>query len=70
MWKLLAMTGVLLIGVALFYFLKLASYLLNSYEFTDYGYGILTGKILILISGIILLYLGFNIKKKQKSQKH
>ena len=66
MWKLLILTGVVLTGVALFYFLKLAIYLLNSYEFTDYGYGVLTGKIGLLIVGLILLYLGFKMKKKQK----
>ena len=66
MWKLLILTGVLITGVALFYFFKLATYLLNSYEFTDYGYGVLTGKIGLLIVGVTLLYFGFKMKKKQK----
>jgi len=67
MWKFLILTGIILIAIALFYFFQLAYYLSNSFDFTNYGYGILTGKVLILIAGIIFLYLGVKIKKKQKS---
>ena len=64
MRKLLTIAGVLLIAIALFYFFRLVYYLLNSFEFTNFGYGILTGKILLLLIGIVVLYLGIKMKKK------
>lgn len=67
MRKLLIIAGILLITISSFYFLRLVYYLLNSYEFTNYGYGILTGKILILVTGVVFLYLGIRMKKKQKN---
>ncbi len=59
--------GVVLIILALFYLLRLAYYLYHSFEFTDYGYGILSGKLLILASGVLLVYFGIKAKKKQRS---
>ena len=70
MRTLIIIVGVLLIAVALFYFLRLAYYLINSFEFTDYGYGVLTGKILLLIIGVVILYIGIKMKKKQKAHKN
>lgn len=67
MKKLLIIAGVILIAVALFYFFRLAYYLLCSFEFTNYGYGILTGKILLLIVGIVFLFSGIKMKKKPQS---
>ena len=66
MWKVLVIAGIFFIALALFYFIKLAYYLINSYEFTDYGYGVLTGKAIFLIIGTLLLWFGFKMKKTQK----
>jgi len=65
MRKLLIVAGILLIILALYYFFRLTYYLLNSFEFTNYGYGILIGKILLFIIGVVLLYSGIKMKKKQ-----
>lgn len=62
---LLITLGVVLISNALIYFIKLPSLLSKSYEFTDFGYGILAGKFILLLLGITLFVLG--IKKKKKS---
>lgn len=70
MRTLIIIVGVLLIALAFFYFLRLAYYLINSFEFTDYGYGVLTGKILLLIIGVVILYIGIKMKKKQKAHKN
>jgi len=64
MWKLLMLFGVILVTIGLFYFLQLAYYLFNSFEFTNYGFGVLSGKILILTIGVIFLYFGIKIKNK------
>ena len=64
--RLLMIAGVLLVTVSFYYLIRLAFLLLSSYEFTDYGYGILTGKILLFVVGVSLLYFGISIKKKQK----
>ncbi len=64
MWKLLILFGVILVTIALFYFLQLAYYLLNSFEFTNYGFGVLSGNILLLTIGVIFLYFGIKIKNK------
>ncbi len=59
----LLIIGILLILISLFYFSKLIYYIIHSYELTNFGYGILVGKIIILIVGISLIY--FGIKKKK-----
>jgi hypothetical protein len=65
MKTLLIVVGALLIITSLYYFARLIFLLLNSYEFTDYGFGILAGRFILLALGILLLYLG--IKRKSKT---
>jgi len=67
MKNLLIIIGAILLTIALFYFFRLTYYLINSFEFTNYGYGVLTGKILILIIGVVFMYLGIKMKKNKKS---
>ncbi len=63
MKKFLTITGIILIAISLYYFIRLANLLLNSYELTGYGYGLLAGKVIILLAGILLLYFGIKMKK-------
>jgi len=62
--KILLIIGIILTLISLFYFIKLIYFIMNSYEFTNYGYGILIGKFIILLIGILFIYLG---TKKRKS---
>ena len=68
MRNLMIIGGVFLIILALFYLLRLSYYLYQSFEFTEYGYGILSGKLLILASGVLLVYFGIKAKKKEGSR--
>jgi hypothetical protein len=56
--------GILIITLSSVYFFKLAYLLYNSYEFTDFAYGILAGRIIVLAAGILLLYFGIKMKKR------
>ena len=67
MWKFLIIAGVFFAAMALFYFLRLAYYLLNSFEFTNYGYGVLTGNVILLIAGVLFVYFGIKMKKNKKT---
>jgi len=64
MSKLLIALGVILITIAVFYFIQLAYNYLNYFEFTNYDYGVLTGKILIFLIGLLAFYFGIKTKKK------
>lgn len=59
--------GIGLIAYALLYFIKLVDLLMNSHEFTNYGLGVLAGKIILLVLGIFLMFLGIK-KLRQKNQ--
>ncbi len=67
MWKFLIIAGVIFATMAVFYFLRLAYYLLNSFEFTNYGFGVLTGKIILLITGVVMVYFGIKMNKNKKT---
>ena len=68
MKKVLLVLGFTLVIISIYYLFNLIIYLQKSYDITNYGYGILTGKIILLIIGIFLIYFGFkNGKKKTKS---
>jgi uncharacterized protein YggT (Ycf19 family) len=64
MSKALIALGIILIAIGLFYFIELAYNHLNSFEFTNYDYGVLTGKVLIFTAGLLTLYFGIKRKKK------
>ncbi len=66
MWKFLILAGVFFTAIPVFYFLRLAYYLLNSFEFTNYGYGILTGNLILLITGVLFLHFGIKLKRNKK----
>jgi hypothetical protein len=61
----LIVVGAIIILISLPYFFRIV-YLLfyNTYEFTNFGYGILAGRIIMLIAGFLLLYLGVKYKKR------
>ena len=62
----LILLGIGLIAHALLYFIKLFDLVMNSHEFTNYGLGILAGKLILLVIGIFLMSLGIK-KFKNKS---
>jgi len=61
--KILLIIGIILTLISLFYFIRLVYFLINSYVFTNYGYGILFGKFIILLIGILFIYLGTKKRK-------
>ena len=56
-------SGVVLTLISLVYFFRLIFYIGNSYQITDFGYGILVGKTIFMIVGILLIYFGIRKKK-------
>ncbi len=64
MRKMLIFIWFTLIAIALLYYLQLAYYLLYSYKLTNYGFGLLIGKILILVFGVMILNSFIKIKKE------
>lgn len=67
--KFLITVGALLLVIALYYFIMLIYYLSNSYGFSEYGLGILVGKTLIFLTGIVFVYIGWKQNKKRKFHK-
>lgn len=61
--------GTYLIINALVYFIKLSELLSNSYEFTNYGFGILVGKLIFLFMGITLMFFGIKRIRAKKGIK-
>lgn len=61
--------GTYLIINALVYFIKLSELLSNSYEFTNYGFGILAGKLIFLFMGITLMFFGIKRIRAKKGIK-
>jgi hypothetical protein len=55
--------GFILVAIGVVYFVELAKLLQESYEFTNYGLGILAGKTILLLLGIFLVIWG--IKKSK-----
>ena len=55
--------GIIFTAISLIYFFRLLFYIAYSYQLTDFGYGVLVGKSIFLIAGILLIY--FGIKKKK-----
>ncbi|MGB0391655.1 MAG: hypothetical protein ACPGD5_08805 [Salibacteraceae bacterium] len=56
----LIVIGVLLFVTSGIYFFKLIGLLNESYEFTNYGLGILLGKSILLVFGVFLIAKGIN----------
>lgn len=70
MWKLLIILGIFFTAIAIFYFVNFGYYFFNSFEITNYGYGVLTGNLVFLITGGICLYYGFKLKKRTSQKKN
>lgn len=64
MKRLLIIVGVFLMAVASYYFLNFAYYFFKSFEITSYGYGVLTGNLILFIAGGTCLYIGFKLKRR------
>jgi hypothetical protein len=56
LFRILRIIGVVFLVFTVIYFIRLFFYLYKSYEFTNYGYGILTGNIILFVIGILLIY--------------
>ena len=66
MKKIILILGILFTAFSLFYFVRLIYFLINHYQLSDYGYGILVGKFVILLIGIFLIY--FDLKRRSVSK--
>ena len=55
--------GAILVVSALIYFVRLLTYLLESYEFTEFGFGILAGRVVMLVIGALLIRWGIRMKQ-------
>ena len=63
MKRVFIITGIILILISIIYFTKLFYYIFNSFVLTDFGYGVLVGRIIILLLGITFIYLGLKRNK-------
>lgn len=66
----LILLGLTLLTNAFIYFINLYDLISNSYEFTNYGLGILAGKTTFLLIGIFFVVLGVKKHKTKKNIQH
>ena len=63
----LILIGVILVAIAVLYFIQLTNLIGDSYEFSNYGLGILAGNSILLLIGVLLMFLGIKKLRTRKA---